>query len=189
MKVTFKRTGERRYGVFVEREKAPDVVMHSAPGYDEFLPHDLLHFVAEAEWGLDGAVFGQLASGGDAGTFSPIDRTLAGKWHRRRKRLRKPHKGPRRSELLTGVLARAWYARHGRGRLPSDWGERLARARVEPERLEAVVASLDRLAKRWHKLQIGGSITLEWPRPEGRKPTAYAQPERRAPRRRPRATH
>jgi hypothetical protein len=29
----------------------------------------MLHFVAGDEWKLDGAVFGQLAAGGDAGTF------------------------------------------------------------------------------------------------------------------------
>jgi hypothetical protein len=75
MNVTFKRTGERRYGVFVERNKAPAMVMHPAPGYHEFLPHDLLHFVAEAEWQIDGAVFGQLAAGGDAGRFGPSTRS------------------------------------------------------------------------------------------------------------------
>jgi hypothetical protein len=69
VKVAFTKTGERRYGVFVDREYAPAMMMHPAPKFDEFLPHDLLHFVAEAEWGLDGAVFGQLAAGGDAGTF------------------------------------------------------------------------------------------------------------------------
>jgi hypothetical protein len=28
---------------------------------------------------------------------------------------------------------------------------------------------LDDLAERWHALQVGGSLTLEWPRPEGRR--------------------
>jgi Transposase DDE domain len=64
------KTGARRYGVLVQRERAVEVVMNPAPGYDEYLPHDMLHFVAEAEWKLDGAVFGQLAAGGDAGYFS-----------------------------------------------------------------------------------------------------------------------
>jgi hypothetical protein len=32
MKVTFKRTGERRYGVFAEREKGHAPLMHPAPG-------------------------------------------------------------------------------------------------------------------------------------------------------------
>jgi hypothetical protein len=167
MKVTFSRTGERRYGVLVERENAPTLMMHPAPGYDEFLPHDLLHFVAEAEWRLDGAVFGQLAAGGDAGTFWPVDKELLGKAMRRRKRMRKRAKG-RRSELLADVLDQAWRARRGKAPLPEDWEERLEAARVEPGRLEAVVASLDELAERWHGLAVGESLTLEWPRPERR---------------------
>src|SRR5919199_6481657 len=110
MKVTFARTGERRSGVLVERAYAPTLVMPGAPGFDEFLPHDLLHFVAEAEWGLDGAVFGQLAAGGDAGTFFPIDKRLLGKAMRRRKRQRRVSGGPRgrRSELLAHLLEVRW---------------------------------------------------------------------------------
>jgi hypothetical protein len=187
MKVTFRRTGERRYGVFVERDRAPAMLMHPAPGYDEFLPHDLLHFVAEAEWGLDGAVFGQLAAGRDAGTFWPLEQELLSKWGRRRKRLRKRHKG-RRSELLVHSLECAWNARRGRAPLPQDWDERLAAARVDPARLDAVVASLDDLAERWHSLRIGESLTLEWPRPEGRAHRHRPRPQRRAHRRRVRST-
>jgi hypothetical protein len=142
--------------------------MHPAPGFDEYLPHDLLHFVAEAEWGLDGAVFGQLAAGGDAGTFSPVDKALLGKLMRRRKRAGKGKPRGRRSELLAGILETAWRARHGRACLPDDWDERLAAARAEPERVERVVASLDDLAERWHALRVGESLTLEWPRPERR---------------------
>ena len=63
MLVHFRKTGSRRYGVFVEREGAPSLQMDPAPGFDDYLPHDLLHFVAEAEWGIDGGVFGQLAAG------------------------------------------------------------------------------------------------------------------------------
>jgi hypothetical protein len=168
MEVTFKKIGERRYGVFVERDNTPTLMMQPAPGYDEFLPHDLLHFVAEAEWGLDGAVFGQLAAGGDAGTFWPVDQELLAKAMRRRKRSPKHYKGGRRSELLADVLERGWKARTGKARLPQDWDERLAAARVERGKLDVVLASLDDLAERWHALRIGDSLTLEWPRPERR---------------------
>lgn len=188
MKVTFKRTGERRYGVFVQRDRAPAMVMHPAPGYDEFLPHDLLHFVAEAEWGLDGAVFGRLAAGGDAGTFWPVEPALVAKAMRRRKLARKPKSKGRRSEVLAGLLERAWKARHGKGRLSEDWDEQLAAARVTPDRLEQVVASLDQLAERWHGLRIGESLTLEWPRPERRAHRHPLRPKRGAHRRRVRPT-
>jgi hypothetical protein len=177
--VEFRKTGLRRYGVFVERDRAPALAMHPAPAFDEFLPHDLLHFVAEAEWGLDGAIFGQLAAGGDAGTFWPVDKALVGAAMRRRKRLRRGRTRGRRSELLANVLERAWNARRGRTPLPEDWDERLAAARVDDrERLAEVVASLDGLAERWRRLRVGESLRLEWPRPERRARRARRQPPR-----------
>jgi hypothetical protein len=183
--VHFQKTGSRRYGVFIERNRSPALMMHPAPGFDEFLPHDLLHFVAEAEWGLDGAVFGQVAAGGDAGSFWPVDKKLVAKWMRRRKkRLPKHYKGGRRSELLAGVLECGWNARQGRATLTADWDERLAAARVEPERLETVLASLDELAKAWRDLRVGESITLEWPRPERRAHRRRPRPTKEASRRR-----
>jgi hypothetical protein len=174
--VEFRKTGARRYGVFVERDTACALVMHPAPGFHEFLPHDLLHFVAETEWGLDGAVFGQLAAGGDAGTFWPVDQKLVASAMRRRKRLRRGRTRGRRSELLTGVLERAWSARRGRSPLPDDWDERLAAARVDQETLARVVASLDVLAERWNELRVGESLRLEWPRPERRRGGVRRQP-------------
>lgn len=169
MNVRFEKTGERRYGVFVERDNAPALMMHPAPGYDEFLPHDLLHFVAEAEWGIDGSVFGQLAAGGNAGTFRPVEQDIANKWRHRGKRLQTRGQGGRRSELIADVLECAWNARRRRAPLPEDWNGRLAAARVEPERLDGVVASLDDLGERWHGLRVGESLSLEWPRPERRE--------------------
>jgi hypothetical protein len=73
VRVTFIKK-ERRYGIYVSRDRATDLVLETAPGYDPRLPHDLLHFVAEAEFGLDGGVFGDLASGGHARMFVPVDR-------------------------------------------------------------------------------------------------------------------
>ncbi len=155
MRVHFKKTGERRYGVWVERDCAPAMMMHPAPGFDAYLPHDLLHLVAEAEWGIDEAVFGQLAGGGDAGTFWPVEPGVANKWAHRGERLRKLGSG-RRSEELAGALQVAWRTR------------RSADARVA-----ALLPQLDALARRWHALQVGGVLTLEWPRP--RRAAAQAE--------------
>jgi hypothetical protein len=168
MLVHFRKTSTRRYAVVVERERAPKVIAN-APGYDDYLPHDLLHFVAEAEWGLDGAVFGQLAAGGDPGLFLPVEPELVGRWLRRRKLRPKAHPKGRRSELLALALECAWYARRRRRPLPDGWDDLVAKARIDPERLSRVVASLDELAERWHDLRIGEELTLEWPRPERRR--------------------
>jgi hypothetical protein len=84
------------------------------------------------------------------------------------------------------VLESAWNARSGRAGLPDDWDERLAAARVEPERLDAILLVLDDLAERWHSLPVGASLTLEWPRPErSRAATSRSSWRRRGPVRRP----
>jgi hypothetical protein len=153
MRVSFRRIGERRYDVLVDRDHAPQMIMHPAPGWDAYLPHDLLHFVAEAEWGIDDAVFGQLAAGGDAGTFWTTDRQAANKWKYRGASLRKTGHGMKRSEQLADALYRAW---------------RRERTDIDP----ALVAKVDELAQRWHALAVGGSVVLEWPRPERRRRNA-----------------
>ena len=155
MKVTFAKTASRRYSVYVERDNAPALAISSAPGFDVYLPHDLLHFVAEAEYGLDGGVFGDLAAGGNARTFVPVDKDLVAKtW--RRQRIKK-HNLPdgRRSEELAGRLERTWGAR--RFGTPA------------PPELEPLMEKLDVLAEEWHALPVGESLTLEWPRPERRR--------------------
>ena len=68
MRVTFTRTGERRYKVSVEGKGLVPSELDPAPGYDPLLPHDMAHFVVENSLGLMG-VFGQLAEGGNAHTF------------------------------------------------------------------------------------------------------------------------
>ena len=181
MKVTFMKTGERRYGVYVQRESGPAMIASPAPGFHEYLPHDLLHFVAEAEWGLDGAVFGQLAAGGDPGVFHATDETLIPRMYRRKRQRTQPKPRGRRSEVLAHILETAWEARHGVAPLPEDWEERLAAARVEPQRRAEVLERVDVLAAEWHALQIGRSLTLEWPRPERRARPRAAPQKKRAP--------
>src|SRR5918992_4255184 len=54
MDVTFTKTPGRRYLVTVERQVGPALAPRYGPGYDPHLPHDLVHFVVEAEAGLTG---------------------------------------------------------------------------------------------------------------------------------------
>lgn len=147
MKVSFTKTGERRYAVRVSRERYPDLWCGSI-GYDDWLPHDVLHFVAEAEFGLDGGIFGDLAAGGNARIFMPVDRDQIRKTKRKERIRRTRLPDGRRSEELAWELHQGWHAKT----LPP-----------------ALQRKLDDLARRWHALQVGGSLTLEWPRPEGRK--------------------
>jgi hypothetical protein len=157
MEVTFVKRGVRQYSVHVSRNRAPDLWCGSI-GYDDWLPHDLLHFVAEAEYGLDGAVFGDLAAGGNAAIFQPVEKELVAKmWRRQRIRRTRLPEG-RRSEELAWELEEGW------------------RAKTLPAGLQA---KLDELATRWHSLQVGGSLTVEWPRPERRR--AHPPRERRRP--------
>ena len=68
MSVTFLRTGERRYAVRVEVEGSGVMEMNPASGFDPIMPHDLQHFIVEQTLGIEGAIYGQLAAGGTAGT-------------------------------------------------------------------------------------------------------------------------
>jgi hypothetical protein len=110
MKVTFVKTGTRRYSVEVTRDRYPDLWCGSI-GYDEWLPHDVLHFVAEAEYGLDGGVFGDLASGGNARIFIPKDGKLVAKMRRKERIKRTRLRDGRRSEELAWHLEQGWRAR------------------------------------------------------------------------------
>lgn len=71
MEVVFKRTGERRYAIEVCRGPGDVLVMDPAPGFDDYVPHDPAHLVVEEQLGLSNGIFGRLAKGGTASTFSP----------------------------------------------------------------------------------------------------------------------
>src|ERR1044071_6725293 len=69
MILVFRRTDKQRYAVEVQRPGRPDLEMNPAPGYDRLIPHDMMHLVVEAQLGLTRGIFGQLAAGGNAGSF------------------------------------------------------------------------------------------------------------------------
>lgn len=174
MEVSFKRTGARRYAVNLEIAGKPPQKMDPAPGFDEHIPHDLVHYVVEAELRLTSGVYGRAASGG--GTFitapgetlSSRERARAHrKQVRRESRLRSADEQSERamqlSELLAGTCDLVWRRRHGQRPDPERWIlDAPIAADIAPQ-VERVVARLDQLAPRWHRLPIGGELAFVWP--------------------------
>lgn len=182
----FVRTGERRYAIRVQRPGEPDVEMDPAPGYDPLLPHDLLHLVVEAELGLAGGVFGQLAAGGLAGTFRVV--AQPGLSRREASRLRR-HADARdgallkagredaaRSERAAFLCWYEWLVRSAHPDCRQQGGHMAAqaaeiRAGAPAEELDALSAPVvDRIcghlstfSERWRGLEIGQAVTLLWP--------------------------
>ena len=70
MLVIFQRTGRRQYRVEVRRPPFVAVEMNPAPGYDDLMPHDMMHLVVESQLRIERGIFGQIAAGG--GTFRVI---------------------------------------------------------------------------------------------------------------------
>lgn len=183
MKVHFIRSGERRYSMRIERARLPVLVMDPAPGFDRDLPHDMVHFAVEAALGLGTGVFGQIAAGGDAGSFHvEADGALPAKERQRaaRKQVAKGVKLIRAqgregelSELAAFLFDIAWRsqsrpdsaaqraalgeARRTRASLSAD-----ERARIDAAQ-PRVFADFERLSKAWRALPVGDALILEWP--------------------------
>lgn len=161
MRVTFTKTGEHRYGVSVDRAHASNLEMHPAPGYDDWLPHDMVHFLVERDTGLKDGIFGQLAAGGDAHTFVPTDEQRTKRWARRSER-RNAATGRDigRSEQVAFAAHNEWNYRAGRHHA------RMRRGSVTAGDLAALMPVLDDAAQSWRALPVGGSLAFEWPWPE-----------------------
>jgi hypothetical protein len=159
MDVTFTLIDDKRYGIAISREHGPDIPLMQAPGYDDWMPHDLAHYLVEEHFGIRLGIFGQTAAGG--GSFAPDPAERSGRSARTAKRLDSiAHAGVGESEALVGICVAAWRRRAYGEPLP-PW---VSEADTEREGVAACVDRLDELAHRWHALQPGRSLTLTWPR-------------------------
>lgn len=186
MEVTFRKTGSRQYAIDVRRERFPDVTMDPAPGFDLHLPHDLVHFVVEAEMGLELGVFGQLAKGGNSGTFRKLSTPQSGIQSARRERRRESkraaplseagHLDAVFSERAAVICEHAWLMRSGdpellgRGREMTPFVKRMRdecsateNALLTPGTIGSVCGRFDELSRKWAALEVGSGITLRWP--------------------------
>jgi hypothetical protein len=186
MKVQFRRTGARRYAITIYREGLPPVEMNPAPGYDPIMPHDLLHLVVESELGLSLGVFGQVASGGHAGTFHTVATEGASNREAARLRRRASRRGEKllregrhqaaQSERATYICWYEWLSRSvdpARRKLAAQMDRQAKSIRnLQPpaeslalteDFLARVCSRLDDLSAQWANLDIGESFTVAWP--------------------------
>ena len=183
MKVHFIRSGERRYSMRIERAGLPVLVMDPAPGFDPDVPHDMVHFVVEAALGLKTGVFGQIAAGGDAGSFQVEAGGALSAKERQRAARRQVAKGAKLikthgrdgelSELAAFLFDIAWRS----STRPDSTAQRAALGEVERTRAtlsveeraridaakSRVFEDFERLSKAWRALPVGGALVLEWP--------------------------
>jgi hypothetical protein len=167
MEVTFTKLPGRRYLMTVDREIGPQLAPRTGPGYHDYLPHDVGHFLAEAEAGLAGGVFGRIAAG-HSNLFWPADPALLRRQGRRERKWR-PSPAERadmdRSEALASLGEVLWEWRAGhRQRLP-QWVTNLSPTEMGSPLMRRLLARLSDFAAQWHALPDHGSITLPWPVP------------------------
>lgn len=173
MIVSFKRTGARRYAVVISFEDGAERVMDPAPGYDDDIPHDLVHYVVEAELGFTRGVFGRAAQGG--GTFVAREAEgLSARERARQRRKQQKREGSLRardessnqematSEQMAGLCDVAWRRKHGQRPDPLRKPPEISPA-YEPKDIARVLERLDALAPQWRALPVGAALSFEWP--------------------------
>jgi hypothetical protein len=160
MKVTFTKTAKRRYRISVEGPGVVSAWMEPAPGYDERLPHDMAHFVVENELGIQGGVFGQLAAGGHARTFTQTGGP------RKRKAVRRGDRIAAASRDDANLSERVVWLACG------TWNNNLNGAHpvegVSAADVKQLCREFDKVSQVWSKLAIGESMTLVWRGAAGR---------------------
>jgi len=168
MIVVFRRTGEKRYAVEALREGLPVVEINPAPGFDRLIPHDMMHMVVEARLGLTRGIYGQLAAGGNAGTFRPVVNSDQSVQDARRERKRVTKRGKRllkdgrddctESERATYICLQQWRARSSANKRTSvtDQG-------IKQSKLDEICKHLDELSSQWSGLYVGQSVAVSWP--------------------------
>jgi hypothetical protein len=165
MDVTFTKDSGRRYLMTVVRERGPELAPRHGPGYHDYLPHDALHFLVEAEARLTGGAFGRIADG-QSNMFWPADNRLIRHQKRREARRRTSpigHAQMGRSEDLASVCQVLWELRGGHRAEPPLWFGRVPPEDLESGLTDRILARLDEFAERWHALPVGHGITLTWP--------------------------
>ncbi len=145
MEVTFTKLSGRRYEMNVVRERGPQLAPRQGPGYHDYLPHDAVHFLVEAEAGLSSGVFGQIAAGRN-NLFTTADPALR-RHQARREAKHRPLGTSRaemaRSESLASLCVPLWELRTGRRLELPEWRSRIDRDPRTSPVIQRILARLD----------------------------------------------
>ena len=173
MQVTFERTGERRYGVRIGVAGQAARYTNPAPGFDEHIPHDLVHYLVEAELRLSAGVFGRAVRGGSGFLLEGEGASPRERNREQRKQRKREASLDRRDAQSTGDMARAeriallcdvtWRRRHGQRGDEKPWLAPAPPTADEAALVQRVVDRLEPIAERWHRLPVGGSLSFTWP--------------------------
>lgn len=169
MRVTFRKTHPRGYAVDISRDQAEDLTMNPAPGYDDLLPHDLVHLLVELQWELRDGIYGDVAAGGNAGTFRLAETRPATETDReRRRKARRSQrsqggKDMARSEHLAGVIHARWNTEQRTVPLPDWYEHQLVASGATEHEIDAALERAEALSARWRRLGVGQSMSVEWP--------------------------
>ncbi len=167
MQVRFERTGPRRYAVAILRDQHGDLRMDPAPGYSELIPHDLVHLVVEEEFGLRDGIFGQLAAGGNAGTFVPTEELRTKAWARQvERRNRSTGTEMARSEDLVAQVYPRWLRRRGLAPDSHYVLQDPPPTELSEQDLDRVFVRLDALSDQWRGVEVGAGMAVAWRWPE-----------------------
>jgi hypothetical protein len=155
--------------------------MSPAPGYDPLVPHDMMHLVVEAQLGLTRGIFGQLAAGGDAGTFHlsagrdessrKVGRVRKGVIARGKRLLKKGLDDTTQSERATYLCWNEWLARSSSNQ--QGMVQQVKQIRdtfsatelhaLNERKLDQICQHLDQLSFHWGQLTVGQSMAVSWP--------------------------
>jgi hypothetical protein len=127
----------------------------------------MMHMVVEAQLGLQHGIFGQLAAGGNAGTFHlpmkngdsarEIARTRRRVAARGKKLLRAGRDECLESERAAFICWNEWRARS------SSRHQRKASGVLSESKLDEICEHLDELSSHWLRLSVGERMAVSWP--------------------------
>ena len=158
MEVSFVRTQGQRDRIYVKRSNGTEVSW-VFPTFGNYIPHDLVHLVVEAAFGLCNGFWGRVDAGIDVARINADANRIGGV-------NKYASFGPDQADLYAAEALAA--TRWGDSTLTdSDLLASIAaanakRARVTLERIELVRRTLDGLCARWIELLPKGALRIEF---------------------------